>query len=98
MGFHRPDWLDATGHAQLDALTAVQAQVELSLRRKLRFAGIEYVNRFHKPETDDEALLGYWDALQGVFHTLGGVHIGILGDAQTRGRSATADEPRTSEP
>lgn len=84
MGFYTPEDMDEIGKAQIAVLEAVSAQLELSMKTKLRFAGLEYVNRFHTPETDDESLLGYWSAMQSAHHTLGGVHCGVLDDFNTR--------------
>jgi hypothetical protein len=88
MGFYAPSDMDAIGKAQLAILEAASAQFELSMKTKLRFAGLEYVNRFRKPETDDQFLLGYWEGMQSVHHTLGGVHLGIL-DSFNRRKAVT---------
>lgn len=78
MGFYAPADMDEIGRAQIEVLEAIGAQLELSMKTKLRFAGLEYVNRFHDLNTDDEHLRGYWSAMQSAHHSLGGVHLGVL--------------------
>lgn len=84
MGFYMPQDMDEIGKAQIAVLEAASAQLELSMKTKLRFAGLEYVNRFHTPETEDEGLLGFWSAMQNAHHVLGGVHCGVLDDFNHR--------------
>lgn len=87
MGFYMPKDMDEVGKAQIAVLEAASAQLELSMKTKLKFAGLEFVNRFQTPDTEDESILGYWAAMQNAHHILGGVHCGILDSFNQRKES-----------
>lgn len=97
MGFYKPRDTDAIGNAQFEALEAMEAQLELALRRAVEREGLTYTNRFAEPVGMTEQLQGYWNAMMSAQHSLGGVHIGVFSGIRRRQSGAVPGATSTPE-
>jgi hypothetical protein len=85
MGFYKPATTDEYGAAQFEVLGALQAQLQLTLDRRLQAEGFPGQSLTAPPPAGaSEELTGFLAGLRRVNHSLGGVHLGVLAGIRTR--------------